>query len=407
MSRKRENGEGSIYPYKNGYAAYAWIETPLGRKQRKYVYGKDSGEVQEKWRKLKEAAAKGPVAPKVPRLDVYLRAWLAEVVRPNLAPETAANYDMFVRLYIAPDLGAKRLDMLTVRDVRLWVNAMRTRCQCCRQGKDAARTKPVCCAIGACCQQIASAWTRYQAWMALRSALSSAVRDELVSRNVAALVKVSVPRSKKGVVWTPEESRRFLQSAREDNDPYYVAYVLLLVLALRRGEVLGLGWEEVDEALAVVLIAWQIQRVDGKLLRRPVKTEASEAPLPLPAICLRALELQRAQQTQWASDAGKAWHRSGLVVTTRLGTAVDPRNFHRAFKARAVKAGVRVTTVHAARKACGSLLVALDVHPRVAMQILRHSKIAVTMEIYSDVTDADTEKALRRLGEKLDEGGVA
>ena len=93
---------------------------------------------------------------------------------------------------------------------------------------------------------------------------------------------------------------------------------------------------------------------------------------------------------------------SGLVFTTRLGTPVDPRNFHRAFLDRAKRAGVPVTPVHLTRKACASLLVALDVHPRVAMQILRHSKIAVTMEVYAEVVSSSTKDALRRLGEQLD-----
>ena len=66
------------------------------------------------------------------------------------------------------------------------------------------------------------------------------------------------------------------------------------------------------------------------------------------------------------------------------------------------KAGVPVTPVHLTRKACASLLVALDVHPRVAMQILRHSKIAVTMEVYAEVVSSSTKDALRRLGEQLD-----
>jgi hypothetical protein len=69
---------------------------------------------------------------------------------------------------------------------------------------------------------------------------------------------------------------------------------------------------------------------------------------------------------------------------------VEPRNFHRAFVDRAKRAGVPVTPVHLTRKACGPLLVALDVHPPVAMQILRHSKIAVTMEVYSQVVGAST-----------------
>jgi hypothetical protein len=63
---------------------------------------------------------------------------------------------------------------------------------------------------------------------------------------------------------------------------------------------------------------------------------------------------------------------------------------------------VPTTTVHAARKACASLLVALDVHPRVAMQILRHSQIAVTMDVCSQVTSESTLRALKALGERLE-----
>ena len=95
---------------------------------------------------------------------------------------------------------------------------------------------------------------------------------------------------------------------------------------------------------------------------------------------------------------------SGLVLTTRYGTPIDPRNFARFFKARAKKAGVPIISVHATRRTCASLLVALDVHPRVAMTILRHSKIAVTMDIYSQVSSASTKEALKRLGNQFGEG---
>ena len=76
--------------------------------------------------------------------------------------------------------------------------------------------------------------------------------------------------------------------------------------------------------------------------------------------------------------------------------------FYRAFQTRCRRAGVPTTTVHATRKACASLLVALDVHPRVAMQILRHSQIAVTMDVYSQVTSDSTLRALKALGERLE-----
>ena len=398
---RRHNGEGSIFPYRNGFAAYAWIVTPDGRRQRKYVYGKSRQAVHDRWLKLVAAARRGPVAPSVPSLRQYLDRWLRETVRPNLAPSTVANYEFFSDAYINPSLGSKRLDRLTVRDVQLWMNDLRERCQCCAQGKDAARRRPRCCAAGKCCRQIASEWTRHQAWTILQSALSAAVRDELVSRNVAALVKVSTPRARRTPVWTVDQARQFLENARDENDPYYVAYVLMLVLGLRRGEVLGLGWDDVDLDAGKAIIAWQLQRIRGQLLRRPTKTAASDSALPLPRICITALESRRDTERQLRAKA-RAWHESNLVLTTPLGTPVDPRNFHRAFIARCGKAGVPVTTVHATRKACASLLVALDVHPRVAMQILRHSQIAVTMDVYSQVTSDATSRALKRLGEELE-----
>lgn len=402
--RARHNGEGSIYAYAYGYRAYVWITTPEGRRQRKYVQGQSRDETLEKWRALQRTAARGPVAPTTPTLAAYMKDWLATVVRPSLAPTTARNYELFTRLYIAPDLGARRLDKLSVRDVQAWVNALRTRCQCCAQGKDAARSTPRCCAVGECCRQVASEWTVRQAWTILRSALSSAQRDELVPRNVAGLLRMPVPRTDKPVIWSVEQVRRFLESAHDDFDPMLAGYVLLLVLGLRRGEVLGLAWEDVDLDAGEARIAWQLQRIDGGLVRRRTKTTSSDAVLPLPDICLSALRDRRELEEKWRVDAAEAWHSSGLVLTSRYGSPVDPRNFHRLFKERAVKAGVPVIAVHSARRTCASLLVTLNVHPRVAMAILRHSQIAVTMDIYSQVSSDSARQALLQLGSALGEG---
>lgn len=90
------------------------------------------------------------------------------------------------------------------------------------------------------------------------------------------------------------------------------------------------------------------------------------------------------------------------MFTTRHGTPIEPRNFNRSFDRRIIKAQVPKITVHGAHKTCGSLLATLDVHPRVAMQILRHSKIAITMEIYTEVPSAATSAALKTLGQWLD-----
>jgi integrase len=177
--------------------------------------------------------------------------------------------------------------------------------------------------------------------------------------------------------------------------------MLILVLGLRKGEVLGLTWELVDLDAAELYVGEQVQRVGRELIRRQVKTETSEAPLPLPELCVAALKLRREQQETDRSRADGAWVDTGLVFTTRHGTALEPRNFNRSFDRCILKARVPRITVHGTRKTCGSLLAALDVHPRVAMQILRHSKIAVTMEIYTEVPSAATRDALKKLGQWL------
>jgi len=84
------------------------------------------------------------------------------------------------------------------------------------------------------------------------------------------------------------EARTFLESARSAGDLYYPANVLLLVLGLRRGEVLGLGWGDVDLDAGQVRVEWQVQRVGGDLIRRETKTPTSDATLPLPGIAVTA-----------------------------------------------------------------------------------------------------------------------
>jgi integrase len=93
--------------------------------------------------------------------------------------------------------------------------------------------------------------------------------------------------------------------------------------------------------------------------------------------------------------------RHQLLFTTATGHPIEPRNLKRRFDARCKKAGVRQIKIHDTRRTCGSLLAALDVHPRVAMAILRHSRIALTMEVYTQVPDKTTRDALKRLSELL------
>lgn len=192
---------------------------------------------------------------------------------------------MISRLYIVPRLGSKRLDRLQVRDIRAWLNQLRQACQCCAQRKDAARPERLrrCCAIGHCCGQRLSERTIKDARDNLRAALSNAVGEELLARNAASIVRLSTPRKRRNKWWSADEARAFLESARRDGDPLYAAYVLILVLGLRRGEALGLTWDDVNFDAAEIAVTWQLQRAGGQLYHRETKTPGSAAALPLPA----------------------------------------------------------------------------------------------------------------------------
>ena len=404
---KRGNSEGSLYQSSDGWRGYVWCTRPDGTRYRKYVRGKTYDEARQNWVNLRDQASRGPVSSGIPKLGEFLAYWLSEIVEPNLAPKTYEKYEMFSRLHIIPHLGGKILDKIQVKDVRQWLNKLAVTCQCCAQGKDAARPegKRRCCAVGKCCQQTLSARSRKDARDTLRAALTCAVEDETIGRNPVTAVKMTKRREpkqrRKQKAWTVDDARWFLESTWHAREALYAAFVLVLVLGLRRGEVLGLAWDQVDLDAAELYVGEQLQRVRHQLVRREVKTETSEAPLPLPDLCVAALKIRKKQQDTDRDRAGDGWIDTGLVFTTRHGTPIEPRNFNRSFDRCIVAARVPRIAVHGIRKTCASLLAALDVHPRVAMRILRHSKIAVTMEIYTEAPSDATRDALRKLSDWL------
>ena len=159
----------------------------------------------------------------------------------------------------------------------------------------------------------------------LQSALSAAVREELLTRNVAALVRVPLPRPKRAKAWTASSRAGSWRAPRAVVTRCTPAYVLMLVLGLRRGELLGLAWDDVDVSEATAWIGWQLQRVNGGLVRRQTKTSASDAPFRCRT---SAFGLRGSPSGRGAlADGCAGLARVGLVFTSRLGTPVDPRTF--------------------------------------------------------------------------------
>ncbi|MFI6543496.1 tyrosine recombinase XerC [Streptomyces prunicolor] len=404
MSGKRANGEGSIYPYKNSFAAYVWVDTPDGKRKRKYVYGKTREEVHDKWIKLHTEAKKGPVATRHRTLAAFLAYWLDSIVKPNLAPLTYISYEGSVRLYIGPHLGTKRLDKLTVRDVREWLNKLAGICQCCAQGKDAKRPaeRQRCCAVGECCEAYPSRRVVQAARDALRAALTHAVSEEEIGKNVASLVTVPKPRRRRIKPWSVVEASQFLADGAARGDHLFAAWMLVLCLGLRRGEVLGLTWKSVDFEAGEIYVDHQIQRASREILHRETKTEDSDDFLPLPDVCRTALVMRRAQQEADRKAAGDLWQdEHGLIFTTKYGTPIEPGNLTRMFALRARRASLRMIPLRNTRHTCSSLLVALKVHPKVAQRILRHSQIAMTMEVYAEANEDQVRAAVRKLSKAM------
>ncbi|CAG7650878.1 hypothetical protein SBRY_50468 [Actinacidiphila bryophytorum] len=115
--------------------------------------------------------------------------------------------------------------------------------------------------------------------------------------------------------------------------------------------------------------------------------------------------MRQAQQDGDPKKAGDLWQDAhGLVFTTKYRTPIEPGNLTRMFVLRARRAGLRVIPLRKPGHTCSSLLVALTVHPKVAQRILRHSQIAMTMEVYAEASEEEVRTALRQLSEAMGTG---
>ncbi|GHB57830.1 site-specific integrase [Streptomyces xanthochromogenes] len=380
MAKRRPNGGGTITKRADGrYQGAAYVTNTEGHRVRKYVYGKTYDETAEKLGKLQDQERNGvPVPSRAWTLGEWLSYWLEHIVRENLEFNTYAKYESKVRLYVVPHLGKKPLPKLTAAQVRSLMAALKS-------------------------DQVPAA-TRFEVLRVLRNALNRAIKEEILTRNVALLV--DMPKVSKGDAkpWNAREAVSFLHSVRAHR--LYAACVLVLVLGLRRSEVLGLRWQDIDFEGRQFTPVKQVQRERGQLVLKDLKTESSQAVLPLPELCARALEERRYLQDLERKIAGEHWEQgpgADLIFSERHGGPIEPRGFSRSFAALIKRAGVRTITVRLARHTCGTLLAFLKVHPKVAQTILRHSQISMTMDVYTHVVGSDQREATDLLAELLED----
>lgn len=337
-------------------------------------YGHTREEVHKKLIGLQDRSARGvPVANKSWKVGDYLEYWLAEVVRPSKSWNTYKKYEQTVRLYLKPGLGNQPLERLRVARVQAFLNG---RVQC---GDSVAKVHVMRTTLSAC--------------------LTRAMHEELITINVARLATLPPDRPQRNRPWSADEARRFLDSAC--NDPLYPAFVLLLVYGLRRGEVLGFRWEDVDLEENQLRVDGQLQRRDGQLVRTRVKTEAGQRTLPLLPIARDGLVELAGWQAEARERAGHGWLGTGYVFTTRSGRPVEPRNLARSFERLTKAAGLRPIRLHDLRHTVASLLKKLRTAPNDAKEILGHARISTTMEIYTRGDEDDQRAALDRISDVL------
>lgn len=368
MARRGANGEGSIYQRKDGrWEASLYVVTAGGIRKRVRLYGNTRDDAHKRLTELKAKQHQGVLAPdKSWKLADYLDYWLAAHVKPTKRPKTYEQYETAVRLYLKPRLGSLPLTRLTVANVQTALNDMITFGGSVRKAQIVRTT--------------------------LSAALTRAMREDLLMRNVARLVELKDGEKEEIEPWSLEEARQFLAAAREH--VLYPAFLMPLLYSMRRGEVLGLRWNDINFASGTIQVRQQLQRVGRELLVGPVKTNSGRRDLLL-------LDELRVALLEYSTYRQSVSRGSDLAFTTGAGTPIEPRNFVRAWWRLCEKAGVRVIRFHDQRHTTSTLLAELGVQPKVAQKILGHASVATTMNIYTHARQKDKEEAISRIGAAL------
>lgn len=398
MSQKqshRRNRDGKVWQRASDgrWCARVYPPVEMGGKSR-LVYGRSWEEADRKRRDLEAELAQGlPGDPDQP-LERWMSHWLGEILPSrvaagNLAQSTLNSYRDNTEKHILPALGAIPLRKLSVSRVRQWEHELirKPSARARRKAAPGEKREPV---------RTLSLRTVAYCHAILRAALNDAIKDELLTRNVAILAGAPSSDAQEIEPLTRDDVIRLLAATGDDSLQCY--WIVLLALGLRRGEALALRWQDIDFDAASVKISGSIQRVrtsDGsKLERRATKTRASRATIPVGPGVLEALrEHQRRQRKQ--RMASVAWLDTGLVFTTSVGSAIEPRNVNRAWDAVCRRAGVKAR-IHDLRHACGTHLAAEGVPQKAIQSLLRHRRITTT-DLYMHALEDATRGAVTRM----------
>lgn len=415
--RRRGRGEGSIVQRADGrWMARVDLGWRNGKRERKTLYAKTRREAADALGRAQRTAADGSLrSDERQTVGQFLSLWLEDVAKPRVRPRTWNTYEAAIRRHVAPYLGPRRLSKLTPQHCQAWLTNL------AGDGVPVSR--------------------RRYARVVLRTALATALKWQLVTQNVAALVEGPRAVAKEIRPLGPPEALKLITAAK--GGPLHAFVTVALGCGLRLGESLGLRWQDVDLDAGTLSVRYALQRIGGnpgvripllnerrRLLKEIKKAKNGEASdelvqalakvrlelkrikttatlvepkstrsrrtIALPAVVLDALKSHQKRQLEARLAAGSEWQENGFVFSSPIGTPIDGRNLTRAFKALLVAAELPPVRIHDLRHSCATLLLAQGVSPRVVMETLGHSQISLTMNTYSHVLpDLQRESAER------------
>jgi integrase len=369
---RRKHGEGTIVKRADGrYMAALIVETEKG-KQRKYFYGKTSREVQKKLDQAKRDRDQGTfVTERGQRLDVYLNRWLEEVHKPSIRASSYVLYRGLLDNHIIPALGHIQLQKLTPRQVQAFYAVK--------------------------LDEGLNAKTVNKMHIVLSMALDNALKWNMVARNVCDAVTKPREVPYEYVVLTEEQAKRFLVSVR--GDALEGIITLVLALTLRRGEVLGLKWDDVDFEHRCLYIRRTVSRIGGKMgvVERPPKSKAGRRVLPLPDFVIAVLHREQKRQEECKAILGAKWKDGGYVFPNSVGGYYHESSVRERFKRLLKRAGLPDIRFHDLRHSAATFLLAMGVNPKEVQELLGHSSFRMTMDLYGHVLQSMRDDARQKL----------
>ncbi len=310
----------------------------------------------------------------------YLEQWLEG--KRALRPSTKKSYREHINLYLIPYLGHLRLRDLSATHIDEMITQIAK-----RDGR-----------------QLTAATIR-RIYATLRTALNAAVRRRLMAFNPALQVEMPVEDREPVTVWTYEQLGQFLNSAKDDR--LVLLYYLVALTGLRRGEVVGLRWVDVDLDNKLISVRQQVVQVGGQLHVGPPKTRAGRRVLPLDQAAADALRAHRAEQQGERLAWGGEWVDSGAVFTREDGSRLTPEAVSRRFQGLIEQAGLPAIRFHGLRHTSASIALAAGVAMKVVSERLGHSTTGITADLYTHVSPAVAQEAADAIGRLVAMGRLA